>query len=182
MAKNKSPRKHYRPKPCYVPLWTEKDKSNIKALFEHAELVTMLKLPTGEARMDDLCCIRDTLNLCLMGCMTRDWLDKDEVKAAEPVIRRAGMALMTSVDKCIDRNPLQPRYVFTGDAIKAIQAGVAVAGPYINDSIDAIPGETVREFFAMKHLTRGKDARYAYSPEQLRRAIDRNTTIEWSQK
>lgn len=94
MAKNKSPRKHYRPKPCYVPLWTEKDKSNIKA----------------------------------------------------------------------------------------IQAGVAVAGPYINDSIDAIPGETVREFFAMKHLTRGKDARYAYSPEQLRRAIDRNTTIEWSQK
>ena len=47
MAKNKRPRKHYRPKPCYVPLWTEKDKSNIKALFEHAELVTMLKLPTG---------------------------------------------------------------------------------------------------------------------------------------
>lgn len=32
MAKNKSPRKHYRPKPCYVPLWTEKDKSNIKAV------------------------------------------------------------------------------------------------------------------------------------------------------
>lgn len=84
MAKNKRPRKHYRPKPCYVPLWTEKDKSNIKALFEHAELVTMLKLPTGEVTMDDLCCIRDTLNLCLMGCMTRDWLDKDEVKAAEP--------------------------------------------------------------------------------------------------
>lgn len=47
MAKNKRPRKHYRPKPCYVPVWTEKDKSNIKALFEHAELVTMLKLPTG---------------------------------------------------------------------------------------------------------------------------------------
>lgn len=87
MAKNKRPRKHYRPKPCYVPLWTEKDKSNIKALFEHAELVTMLKLPTGEVTMDDLCCIRDTLNLCLMGCMTRDWLDKDEVKAAEPVVR-----------------------------------------------------------------------------------------------
>lgn len=39
------------------------------------------------------------------------------------------------------------------------------------------------EFYAMRHLTRGKDERYAYTDEQLKRAIEQeNDNNDWSNR
>ena len=80
-------------------------------------------------------------------------------------------------------NPDNPRFVFKGDELKAVRAGVAIAGPYIRESFECSPTRIVMEFFAMRHLTRGKDGSYAYTDEQLKRAVlKQNDNIDWSHR
>ncbi len=183
MANNKRPRKKYRPKPVRFNCWKLSDIEHLQAVFQDFELITELKFPTGEATMDDMTCVRDVLNLCTMGLVTRDWLDKNEVKECTPVVNAAGDAIKACADRACDRNPDAPRFVFTGDELKAVRAGVAIAGPYIRESFECSPTRIVMEFFAMRHLTRGKDGSYAYTDEQLKRAVlKQNDNIDWSHR
>lgn len=89
MANNKRPRKKYRPKPVRFNCWKLSDIEHLQAVFQDFELITELKFPTGEANMDDMCCVRDVLNLCTLGMVTRDWLDRDEVKDCTPIVNAA---------------------------------------------------------------------------------------------
>lgn len=183
MANNKRPRKKYRPKPVRFNCWKLSDIEHLQAVFQDFELITELKFPTGEATMDDMTCVRDVLNLCTMGLVTRDWLDKDEVKECTPVVNAAGDAIKQCACRACERSPDAPRFVFTGDELKAVRAGVAIAGPYIRESFECSPTRIVMEFFAMRHLTRGKDGSYAYTDEQLKRAVlKQNDNIDWSHR
>ena len=170
MANNKRPRKKYRPKPVRFNCWKLSDIEHLQAVFQDFELITELKFPTGEANMDDMCCVRD-------------WLDRDEVKDCTPIVNAAGDAIKACADRACDMNPDNPRFVFKGDELKAVRAGVAIAGPYIRESLETVPSRIVMEFYAMRHLTRGKDGRYAYTDEQLKRAVlKQNDNIDWSHR
>lgn len=183
MAKNSKPRKKYRPKPVRFNCWKRSDIEHLQAVFQEFELITEFKFPTGEANMDDMCCVRDVLNLCTLGMVTRDWLDRDEVKDCTPIVNAAGDAIKRCADRACDMNPDNPRFVFKGDELKAVRAGVAIAGPFIRDSLDESPTRLILEFYAMRHLTRGKDGRYAYTDEQLKRAVQQqNDNIDWSHR
>lgn len=173
MAKNKKPRKKYRPKPCRVALFTKDDIEGMKGLLDTCELAIRSSFPAGTAKFDTLENARRVLNHALCGFGNRTNLDADEVARATELMYDAGDALKSAVQRHNDGKC--EGFIFTADEIKTISNGYMVAAEFIRDSLDTCPGQTLKEWYAGRRLeARGK---YPITNEMIQAEVARLADI-----
>lgn len=183
MAKNKKPRKQYKPKPQRMFCADQVDIDDIKSLTRYVGLVTELSLPLGKASADDLSCIKSLLNHALIGFVGRDYLDEKEREDAVVVVNKGGDACVAAVKRACERRDQtgeELRFIFTGDELNAVRDAVAVADQFISDSLDVEPHRTLREFFVMKLLLKRKTTE-DITAERVKRVLDELSTMPTKQ-
>ena len=180
MPNNKKPRKRYRPKPVRAPWVSKKSLDYVMSVVERYELVAEIALPRGTADYDDMNCLKSLLNHAMLGAISRGWLDKEERREGLSAISKAGKALTSVVDRAFARNKEKPAFVCTADELNAVRNGVAVAGPFIRDSMEETPIRCMQEFYAMKALLKRTPPGMRMTPEIIERMIDEmKTTPSW---
>ena len=146
----------YRPRVKSYGIHT-KTVDEMKQLFENLEASVQMRLPIGLASIDDICIIRDFINLTEIAYITRGDRTDDEMKEAIPFLEDCGQTLI----RIADRYKKIKKVVCTGDELTLIHDAVADIGVFLQDSIEHTPQTLVFEWALMD-----KYNRQSYDKEQ----------------
>ena len=175
MAKNKKPRKKYTPKQVFSPFKIRSiDLEKLQDDFRKFELVCELKLPTGNATVEEMRCIRDFFNITkiiLLFPEERYWLDAEAIGQITDLIETASVA----VREVTIRGTKTGHCVCKADELNAIRDFAEIAGDVVQKSIELCPRRFIKEYLAMKDLTRDTIGRIRLSEKVVKAAIDRYT-------
>ena len=135
MPKNQKPRRKFNPArhARRVTLFTRATVESISDQFRRVEFAVLHRLHRGECTEDELYEARDLLNGALFGIMHRQKaLDVDECSEAVDALTAGGIALTTVTREGLSRG----RFVCHADELRKIEQAVAIAGQFIEDSLD----------------------------------------------
>ena len=138
--------------------------------FRKFEMVCELKLPAGNCDFDDLATLRDFFNLAkiiLLIPEERCWLDREAIAGIVGLCMDASV----SVAEVTKRGVKSGSFVCKGEELAAIRDFAAIAGEVVHRSIDECPRRLVKEYLAMKDLTRNIIGRQTLSVETVKQAI-----------
>ena len=158
MAKNKKPRKAYKEGrwnqlALMIP---QEIVSTIKGMFRNCELITHMKMGNGTMMEDDIQCLRDFINFATILIYAGKAIDRDaflEQFGDEWV--RLQDAFHDYYGRFIRKGTNTP----TGDELRAIRSGVAIAGQIVQDELDREMFWCIKCFLYMKDATRQKAGR-----------------------
>lgn len=173
MAVSKKPRHKRRPKSFLSPFRMRKeDFDKMHKDFMKFEMLCELTLPTGRCSDDDIQCVRDFFNLCIISLALpgeRSWLVEDAVEYAQ----KLGSDAIKAIGAVIIRGEERGTYVCKADELNVIREFAAVAGEVLHMSIDKCPRRLVKEYLAMKDLLREKQGSLQIHTDVLKQAIAR---------
>lgn len=175
MAKNKKPRKKYTPKQVFSPYKLRQcDLDKLKDDFRKFEMLCELKLPAGNMSVDEMRILCDWFNvtkIILLFPEERYWLDAEAIAQIADLIETASVA----VREVTIRGTKNGHCVCKADELNAIREFAEVAGEVCQKSIELCPRRFVKEYLAMKDLTRDAIGRIRLSEKIVKAAIDRYT-------
>ncbi len=175
MAKNKKPRKKYQPKQVFSPFrLREIDLEKLKEDFQKFEMLCELKLPTGNMTVDEMRILRDWFNITkiiLLFPEERYWLDVEAIAYYSELMEAASVA----VREVTIRGTKTGHCVCKADELNAIRDFACIAGEVCQMSIELCPRRFIKEYLAMKDLTRDAIGRIRLSEKIVKAAIDRYT-------
>lgn len=147
MPSNKKPRKKYIPKAIAFG-YKQKEIEHISQIWQRVELATYISLPAGSATEDDILCIRDLFNVCLVGLCVRKDMERAKVEEARLEIKKAGDATY----EIYERGKGSGHFIAKGDELRILNEMVKVCGDYVQQSLKRCPGEFMREWATLKYL------------------------------
>lgn len=176
MPKSKSKRgKKYVPKQVFSPYRLRQiDIDFIKDAFQKFEMICELKLPTGNATVEEMRCLRDFFNvtkIILLFPEERHWLDVEAIAYYTELMEMAAVA----VREVTIRGTKTGRCVCKADELNAIRDFACIAGEVCQMSIELCPRRFIKEYLAMKDLTRDTIGRIRLSEKVVKAAIDKYT-------
>lgn len=176
MPKSKSKRgKKYTPKQVFSPFKIRSiDLKKLQDDFRKFELVCEYKLPAGTATVEELRCLRDWFNvtkIILLFPEERFWLDAVAIGEIVDLIEKASVA----VREVTIRGAKNGHCVCKADELNAIRDFAEIAGEVVQKSIELCPRRFIKEYLAMKDLTRDKIGRITLNEKIVKAAIDRYT-------
>ena len=175
MAKNKKPRKKYTPKQVFSPYRLRQiDLDFIKDAFQKFELICELKLPSGNATVEEMRCLRDWFNvvkIILLFPEERHWLDAEAIGKITDLIETASVA----VREVTIRGTKTGHCVCKADELNAIRDFAEIAGEVCQKSVELCPRRFIKEYLAMRDLTRDAIGRIRLNEKVVKAAIDRYT-------
>lgn len=175
MAKNKKPRKKYVPKQVFSPYKLRStDLEKLKDDFRKFEMLCELKLPAGNMSVDEMRILRDWFNvtkIILLFPEERHWLDAEAIAQIADLIEAASVA----VREVTIRGTKTGHCVCKADELNAIREFAEVAGEVCQKSIELCPRRFIKEYLAMKDLTRDAIGRIRLNEKIVKAAIDRYT-------
>ena len=119
-------------------------------LFMKLDASVQMRLPLGIADVDDICIIRDFINLTQIGYITRGDRTDDEIADVIPWLGHCGHTLMTLANRF---KKIQ-KVICTGDELCEIRDVVSQIGPYLQDSIQHCPDTLMSEWMLMDKYNR----------------------------
>ena len=151
MPKSKSKRgKRYTPKQVFSPYRLRQcDLEKLKDDFRRFELICELKLPAGNATVEELRILRDWFNvtkLILLFPKERHWLDAVAIGEIVDLIEKASVA----VREVTIRGAKNGRCVCKADELNAIRDFAEIAGEVVQKSIELCPRRFIKEYLALK--------------------------------
>ncbi len=171
MPASKKPRKKRSTKTYFSPFrFRQADLDKLHDDFRKFELVSEMKLPTGNCDLDDLLCLRDFFNvskIILLIPEERCWLDREAIASIVDLCMDASVAVAEVTKRGIESGS----FVCKGEELTAIRDFAVIAGEVVHRSIDECPRRLIREYLAMKDLTRNKIGRQTLTVETVKRAI-----------
>lgn len=135
MPTSKKPRRKFQPRrhARRVTFFTRDTIETIHDQFRRIEYAVLNRLHTGECTENELYETRDLLNGVLFGIMHRQKaLDVAECNVAVDTLTAGGIALATVTRNGLERH----RFICHADELHKIEEAVAVAGQFIEDSLD----------------------------------------------
>lgn len=176
MPKSKSKRgKRYTQKQVFSPFRIRAcDIEKLKDDFLKFEMICEMKLPVGNATVDEMRCLRDWFNvtkIILLFPEERHWLDTEAIAYYIELMEKASVA----VREVTIRGTKTGRCVCKADELNAIRDFACIAGEVCQMSIELCPRRFIKEYLAMKDLTRDKIGRIQLTVQTIRQAIDRYT-------
>lgn len=177
MPKSKSKRgKRYTPKQVFSPYRLRQcDLEKLKDDFRKFELICELKLPAGNATVEELRILRDWFNvtkIILLFPEERHWLDVEAITYYTELMEMAAVA----VREVTIRGAKTGRCVCKADELNAIRDFACIAGEVCQMSIELCPRRFIKEYLAMKDLTRDTIGRIRLSEKIVKAAIDKYTS------
>ncbi len=175
MGKSAKPRKKYVPKQVFSPYKLRQcDLEKLKEDFRKFEMLCELKLPAGNMSVDEMRILRDWFNvtkIILLFPEERHWLDAEAIAQIADLIETASVA----VREVTIRGTKTGHCVCKADELNAIREFAEVAGEVCQKSIELCPRRFIKEYLAMKDLTRDAIGRIRLSEKIVKAAIDRYT-------
>lgn len=170
MAKNKRPRKAYKPGRWdeHALLIDRNDLRELEGIFQRIELITELRLPTGEFHDDDVQLLRDFKNLSTVLIYAGHHIDKQLVEKEHGVEwNRFHKAFETYYQRVIDKKT----YTATGDELNAIRRGVEIGGVIIKTELRKEPYWTLRCYQWLKSKTDGTPGKIEVDMTDIEKTI-----------
>lgn len=175
MGKSAKPRKKYVPKQVFSPYKLRQcDLEKLKDDFRKFEMLCELKLPAGNMSVDEMRILRDWFNvtkIILLFPEERHWLDAEAIAQIADLIETASVA----VREVTIRGTKTGHCVCKADELNAIREFAEVAGEVCQKSIELCPRRFIKEYLAMKDLTRDAIGRIRLNEKIVKAAIDRYT-------
>jgi len=178
MAKNKKPRKKYRPKVAHCTVFTEKDKADYFEMLDMCEFRIRNAFHFGNATGENLEETRCIMNAALAGLESRDYLTPEEVEACKTAIYDGAQSLYNVIDRY--NKGKSDRFIFTANELKLLAYGYTCATTFIKDSMEREPLRTMKEYFAARVIDRW--GVYPVTPKMINQVIDRfacKPLLEW---
>lgn len=150
------------------------DLEQIKDDFRKFEMICEMKLPTGNATVEEMRCLRDFFNvtkIILLFPEERYWLDAEAIAQIADLIETASVA----VREVTIRGTKTGHCVCKADELNAIRDFAEIAGDVVQKSIELCPRRFIKKYLAMKDLTRDKIGRVRLTEKIVKQAIDRYT-------
>lgn len=169
MAKNKKPRKKYRPKAAHCTVFTQKDMDDYFEMLDMCEYRIRNAFPIGNATGENLEETRRIMNAALAGLEGRDYLTKSEADAAKEAIYEGAQSLYNALDRY--NQGKSDRFIFTGDELKLLAFGYVNASNFIKSSMEREPQRTMKEYFAARVIDRR--GVFPVTPKMINQVIDR---------
>ena len=178
MAKNKKPRKKYRPKAAHYTFFTQKDMDDYFEMLDMCEYRIRNAFPIGNATGENLEETRRIMNAALAGLEGRDYLTKSEADAAKEAIYEGAQSLYNVIERY--NKGKSDRFIFTANELKLLAYGYTCATTFIKDSMEREPLRTMKEYFAARVIDRW--GVYPVTPKMINQVIDRfacKPLLEW---
>lgn len=176
MGKSTKPRKKYVPKQVFSPYKLRQcDLEKLKDDFRKFEMLCELKLPAGNMSVDEMRILRDWFNvtkIILLFPEERHWLDAEAIAQIADLIETASVA----VREVTIRGTKTGHCVCKADELNAIREFAEVAGEVCQKSIELCPRRFIKEYLAMRDLTRDAIGRIRLNEKIVKAAIDRYTS------
>lgn len=153
MAKNKKPRKPYKPRPVHSTgcFYSRADIDRIKSIITGIGLIIEITLPRGEATDDHLHQIEDLLNWGGMMLFDRKW--KGQEKEAEEFTDRQIEALY-ALSAIVNRKKSGETsgYIGRADELEKIREVCAEIVALLKEGMEIAPQRTLKEFLASRQI------------------------------
>ena len=154
MAKNKKPRKPYKPRAvrnsgCFYP---REDIDRIKDIINKIGLVVEIVLPRGTATENQMHQLQDLLNWGGMLMFDRRWKGQEE---AVDEFRERHYAALDAYSRIVlrKRNGVAAHYAARADELAILRDVCAEIVAMLKEAMDLAPQRTVREFLASVQIT-----------------------------
>lgn len=170
MAKSKKPRKKYRgPRWNSLALMRPKElEDNIKDTFKRCEIIAHMKMGNGTMTEDDIQCLRDFINFATTLIGAGKAIDREKFyRLYDEEWRALQDAFHDYYGRFIRKGTNTP----TGDELRAIRSGVAIAGQIVQDELDREMFWCIKCFLYMKDATRQKAGRITVDFEGIEKKI-----------
>lgn len=172
MAKSKKPRKKYQGNRWNsLALMRPKElEDSIKNIFRRCETVVHMKIGYGEMTEDDIQCLRDVLNFATTLVFAGKAIDREVfLREFGKDLEEFQKAFHTYYGRFIDKGTVTA----TGDELRAIRAGVSIAGQLIEAELNAEMFWCLKCFLWMKDKTRSpKGGRIQVDFDHVEKQID----------
>lgn len=178
MAKNKKPRKKYRPKAAHCTVFTQKDMDDYFEMLDMCEYRIRNAFPIGNATGENLEETRRIMNAALAGLEGRDYLTKSEADTAKEAIYEGAQSLYNVIDRY--NKGKSDRFIFTANELKLLAYGYACATTFIKDSMEREPLRTMKEYFAARVIDRR--GVFPVTPKMINAVVDSfvcKPLLEW---
>jgi hypothetical protein len=149
MPQSKKPRRRYNPHKALPPtrlVFPQWYLDNFKNAVQGVSLNVLSKLHRGEMTPDDMACLRDVINLAIVGMYSRPWLDLSLSEEAVMQVRNCHAAF-TSLWERYEKTGSP---VCRGNELTPIEEGICVIEDFILDSVDQHPHRVLKEWCKLR--------------------------------
>ena len=175
MPKSKKPRKRYRKEDHAQPAVITQEKiDKVHSLTTNYELITEMSLPQGCAKLDDIRCMRDLINLAIT-----DLLLQNEYTVEQSEILNAGGDALQSVTDNSMVHYGGKRFVCRAEELNAIRDAVELAASRVHKAFEKRPLLTIQRFRTMKEIIKGGHGSVTVSRKRVEKTLRRLGGKRW---
>lgn len=138
--------------------------------FERFELVIEMKLPFGNADLDDMYCIRDIFNLAQIALLSRDWIEQKDKDEFLPLFIEAAWAVHDSTMRASEAG--RKTITCKGDELQKIRDFAIPAAALIKDSFETCPRRMIKEWRVMQLIHEKNGGHIQMSEVEIKRLLD----------
>lgn len=152
MAKNKKPRKKYVPKNVgsYMMTLPQRDIDRLRNIFANVSLCVEYKLPRGKMTLDDVCMLRDYVNLGTALSVTGHHFD---VAAFESETREKWLRFQRGFHSYYQRAIHEKCFTCTAEELDAIREGCVIADQMFTLEMEKEPAWVFSNLLYIKDIT-----------------------------
>lgn len=152
MAKNKKPRKKYVPKNVgsYMMTLPKCDIDRLRNIFANVSLCVEYKLPRGTMTLDDVCMLRDYVNLGTALSITGHHFD---VASFESETREKWLRFQRGFHSYYQDAIHKNRFTCTAEELEAIREGCVIAGQMFTLEMEKEPAWVFSNLLYIKDVT-----------------------------
>lgn len=150
MPKSQKPRKHYKPKPCGIPLGFRPERlEQIEGMFNNVETRVLMKIKEGLCELDEMRAVSDVYNIVFFALAHRqkEFADYPLMEISEQITQAGDDTV-----RVIERARKIGRVVCTGDEIGSILDTLQACVTFCRQQLAQCPGIFVVEVNAAKLL------------------------------
>lgn len=172
MPKSQKPRKRYRKEEhAQPPVVTQEEIDQIHSMTTNYELITEMSLPQGCAKLDDIRCMRDVINLAIT-----DLLLQNEYTIEQSVILNAGGDALQSVTDNGFAHFGGKRFVCRAAELDAME----LAAGRVHEAFEERPLLMLQRFRTMKEIIKTGHGRTTVSRKRVEKTLRRLGGKRWN--
>ncbi len=176
MPKSKKPRKKYRKEDHAQPAVITQEKiDKVHSLTTNYELITEMSLPQGCAKLDDIRCMRDLINLAITDLL----LQNEYTIEQSEILNAGGDALQSVTDNSMAHNGGK-RFVCRAEELNVIRDAVELAAGRVHEAFEKRPLLTIQRFRTMKEIIKGGHGSVTVSRKRVEKTLRRLGGKRWN--
>ncbi len=181
MAKNKKPRKAYKPKPCRITVFTEEEINEIVELINTAETTIRLSFRDGYATPYHLDNVRHIMNAAICCMEDQGWHENPDKKDTLDFVYLSAGGMYNAIRR--HNEGKSDGFIFTGPELHHLSEAFYKCNSFMEEHMRKQPAHFFKEWTASYILDDWQSrTKKAVTPEMVKQCVRRLTdlpTAEW---